>query len=91
MIEEWRSLFLDEALPFLFCELPQFPLTSGDTVSEDPSWQRLRGQQKLVADTVPNAYMAEFRECGEVDNVHPSDKKTPGERLADLAIRFVYG
>ena len=91
MIEEWRSLFLDEDLPFLFCELPQFPLTSGDTVSEDPSWQRLRGQQKLVADTVPNAYMAEFRECGEVDNVHPSDKKTPGERLADLAIRFVYG
>ena len=25
------------------------------------------------------------------NNVHPSDKKTPGERLAALAIRHVYG
>ena len=34
--------------------------------------------------------MAVLTDCGEFDNPYPSDKKTPGERLAALALRFVY-
>lgn len=86
MIEEWREVFCDKDLPFIFCELPVFN-NSGD----DSGWKELRKQQKIVADTVPNTYMAELSDYGEPDNVHPSDKKTPGERLAELALRHVYG
>ena len=35
--------------------------------------------------------MADIMDCGEIGNVHPSDKKTPGLRLAALALKFVYG
>lgn len=90
MIEEWRDLFGDEKMPFIFCELPWFRITQGDKAEEEPGWPVVRKQQKLVADTVPGVYMADIKDCGENDNVHPSDKETPGLRLAELARRFVY-
>lgn len=89
LIRDWRSAFGDPDMPFLFCGLPEFPL-SANGGREDPGWQELRDQQRLVADTISNSYMADLTGCGEIDNVHPSDKKTPGGRLADLALRFVY-
>ncbi|WP_295218592.1 hypothetical protein [Ruminococcus sp.] len=32
-----------------------------------------------------------LEDCGEFDNIHPLNKKTPGERLAVLAESMVYG
>lgn len=91
MIDEWRALFRDEKMPFLFCELPWFKLTKpGGEAEEEPGWPVVRQQQKLVADTVPFVYLADIKDCGENDNVHPSDKATPAERLAMLARRFIY-
>lgn len=84
LIEQWREVFDAPELPFLFCELPQF------TDSSDKTWPELRKQQKLVADNDPHAYMIELADYGEVGNVHPSDKVTPGNRLADSALLNVY-
>ncbi len=88
LIEEWRALFRNADMPFLFCKLPVFP-PEGDP--EEVTWEALRVQQQIAADTVPNTYMADIMDCGEIGNVHPSDKKTPGERLAALALKNVYG
>lgn len=92
MINEWRESFWDEKLPFLFCQLPMY--TSRDLKYmgfDDMKWPKLREQQALVAKTVPDTYMAVLTDCGEFDNLHPVDKKTPGERLALLALHHVYG
>lgn len=88
MIEQWRALFRNEDMPFLFCQLPVFPPEGGP---EEELWAVVREQQRIVADTVANTYMAEIMDCGEIGNVHPSDKKTPGERLAAFAVKDVYG
>ncbi len=92
MIEEWREAFWNENLPFIFCQLPMYISKDKKYMGyDDYKWPRLRAQQEYVSKTVPNTYMAVLADCGEFDNVHPSDKKTPGERLAQLALRFIYG
>lgn len=92
MINEWREAFWDNELPFVFCQLPMFTTKDRKFMGyDDMHWPMLRDQQALVSRVVPNTYMAVLTDCGEFDNIHPSDKKTPGDRLARLALRFVYG
>lgn len=92
LIDEWREIFWDENLPFVFCQLPMYTTRDRKYMGyDDMKWPKLRAQQQLVANTVHDTYMAVLSDCGEFDNVHPVDKKTPGERLATLALRFVYG
>lgn len=92
MIDDWRAVFWDDDMPFLFCQLPRFTTRDNkDKNIEDYKWPTLRDQQRIVAETDPNTYMAVLIDCGEFDNVHPINKKTPGYRLADLALKFIYG
>ena len=88
MIDEWRKLFRDDHLPFLFCQLPVFPEEGSQDYID---WGVVQAQQAVAAKTIPDTYMIEIMECGEINNVHPSDKKTPGERLASVALKEVYG
>ena len=92
MIEDWRAVFWDDDMPFLFCQLPRFTTREAQNQNmDDYNWPRLRDQQQIVADEMPNVHMAVLIDCGEFDNVHPINKKIPGERLADLALKFIYG
>lgn len=92
MIGEWREAFLDDKLPFVFCELPMF--TTSDPETKDVTsmrWAKLRRQQQKISDTVPGTFRVALMDCcGEEDNLHPSDKRTPGERLAKTALESVY-
>lgn len=92
LIKEWREVFFDDELPFLFCQLPMYISKDRKYMGyDDMSWPLLREQQQIVAIDLRNVYMAVTADCGEFDNPHPSDKKTPGDRLALLAQKFVYG
>lgn len=92
LIREWREVFFDDELPFLFCQLPMYISKDRKYMGfDDMSWPLLREQQQIVAIDMRNVYMAVTVDCGEFDNMHPSDKKTPGDRLALLAQKFVYG
>ena len=92
LIAEWREVFFDQEMPFLFCQLPMYISKEKKYMGyEDMCWPTLREQQQIVAIDVPNVYMAVIIDCGEFDNLHPSDKKTIGDRLALLAEKFVYG
>ncbi len=83
LIEEWRDVFMDEYLPFIFCKLPEF-------IEGDMNWDSLQRQQEIVADTVPGVYMADLKGLGEIGNVHPSDKRSPGLMLVDIALKNIY-
>ena len=92
MIREWRDVFFDDQLPFIFCQLPMYISKDRKYMGyDDMSWPLLREQQQIVAIDMPNVYMAVIVDCGEFNNLFPSDKKTPGDRLALLAEKFVYG
>lgn len=91
MIGEWRAVW-SENLPFLIVQLPQWIDKKADETGGDPMlWPMLREAQWDAACTIDNVYAICTIDCGEYDNIHPVDKRTPGERLADCALRQVYG
>ena len=51
----------------------------------------LRAQQKKLADTEENFYVANIMDHGGYDNIHPRDKRWAGERLSRLARKYIYG
>lgn len=92
LIDEWRGLWHDEALPFLIVQLPQWIAKSAAEANADPMyWPVIRAAQWDVAHAIARVYAITTIDCGEFDNLHPTDKRTPGERLADCALHHVYG
>lgn len=86
-IWEWRRIWKDETLPFLFVQLPMFK----NKFDEDwKHWAVLREAQRRVYETVKHTGMAVILDCGTFNNIHPLDKKSVGERLALQALYQVY-
>jgi len=52
-------------------------------------WSVLRESQNEAL-KLPNVHVAVTLDLGESD-IHPKNKKIPGERLADLALKYNYG
>lgn len=87
LIELWREKWQDAAAPFILNQLPMY-IAKGEI--DDKSWAVLRDQQERVSRRLPNVYMNVLIDCGEFDNIHPTDKKTVGERMAALCMEHVY-
>lgn len=88
LIQDWRALFQDPELPFLTVQLPGYDSWCGYPQSR---YKELRRMQKAVADGVEQVYMTSISDAGEQLDIHPKDKKRPGERLCLLALGKVYG
>lgn len=91
VIEQWREVFsYDEKkdIPFLITQLPMYIAKGEEDVH---NFARLREQQSLTAEHNSNVGLAVLIDCGEFDNIHPTDKETPGKRLAFQALGKVYG
>lgn len=82
LVRRWRADW-GKTLPFLIVQLPMF--------GSDFDWPALRAAQSAVARTEPNCGLVVLADCGEQDNIHPTDKKTPGTRLGLLTLQKVYG
>lgn len=92
LINEWRTLWGDMNLPFIFCQLHMYIDRNRKFMGyEDYKWPVLREMQHQVSKEVPNTYMAILSDNGEFDNMYPVDKKAPGIRMALLALKSVYG
>lgn len=87
-VKRWRELFRDETLPFLNVQLPMWIASDG---VEDGCWGRMRHMQERAWKQLRNSGMAVTIDCGEFDNIHPTDKRTVGERLCEQALMVVYG
>lgn len=91
MIGEWRALW-SESLPFLIVQLPQWIDKKVDEGDGDPMlWPVLREAQWDAAQSIDNVFAICTMDCGEYNNIHPVDKRTPGERLGECALRQIYG
>ena len=88
MIADWRRLWKEGDIPFLYVQLPNF----GDYnyLPSDGNWAKLR-QSQLSSLSVPNTGMAVAIDLGEWNDLHPDRKKDIGERLALWAEKFSYG
>ncbi|MCD8354017.1 MAG: sialate O-acetylesterase [Clostridiales bacterium] len=92
LIDQWRTDWRDDELPFLFVQLPMYCSREEYQNHQDSKhWAMMRDQQMKVSRTVANTGLAVLTDCGEFDNIHPLDKQTVGHRLALQARKKVYG
>ena len=90
LIGDWRALWKDAELPFLFVQLPGWENWLLDGPG-NRDYMTIRSCQEMAAKTVSNAYLCSISDAGERMDIHPKDKKVVGERLALLARGHVYG
>ncbi|MGI6242409.1 MAG: sialate O-acetylesterase [Prevotella sp.] len=90
LVEQWRRDFRQGDIPFYFVQIA--PFSSGD---KDGDWNtRLRQQQLEASRVIPNSGIVCTQDLVypyEVDQIHPSQKRQVGERLAYLALNQQYG
>ncbi len=89
MINDWRKRWNDE-FSFYYVQLASYRAPSTEPGVPDP-WALLQDRMRLVLDTTPKTGMAIINDVGEADDIHPKNKKDPGERLARWALAKDYG
>ncbi|MGB2866852.1 MAG: sialate O-acetylesterase [Bacteroidota bacterium] len=87
LIKEWRSVWSRADLPFYYVQLPNLARQPEPSRS---GWAELREAQ-LMTLNVPHTGMAVTIDVGDPANLHPTNKKPVGERLALIAEAKVYG
>ncbi len=88
LIKDWRQNWHQGNFPFLFVQLPNFVEVNVEDTKYD--WAYLRESQ-LKALTIPNTGMAVTVDVGEYNDIHPTNKKDVGYRLALAAEKVAYG
>jgi sialate O-acetylesterase len=86
MIRSWRSNWGDNAMSFLFVQLPNF--ANGNPGGRE--WARLREAQEKALD-LPGTAMAVAIDLADPNELHPTNKLELGRRLALAATTRVYG
>lgn len=75
LIHSWRMAWNDDNLPFLYVQLPGL----------NRDWELFREMQARVEQDMAGVAMAVTLDAGHPTNVHPTNKRVVGERLAALA------
>lgn len=86
MIDDYRRQWKRPTLPFYFVQL-----SSIDTAKyKGQLWPQFRDEQRRMMALIPNSGMAVSSDIGARDDVHPTNKKVVGERLARWALNKTY-
>lgn len=89
MIADWRKRW-DDSFSFYYVQLANFGKPTTEPGIED-GWVNVQDAMRRVLQTVPKTGMAVINEVGEANDIHPKNKKDPGERLALWALAKDYG
>ena len=89
LISGWRKAFGQGDFPFYVVGLPRYKHRLDVPGTDD--WAALREAQALTAKIVPHCCLAVTIDTGDPDDVHPKEKREPGERLAACALAEHYG
>ena len=84
LIGGWRSVWKDEAMPFLFVQLAPYKY-GGDSTRLAGIWEAQTATLK-----VPHTGMAVTVDIGNVKDIHPKNKQDVGKRLALWALADTY-
>lgn len=85
LIHGWRTLWQEGDFPFYYVQIAPFNY-GGHPESEAALWE---GQARALS--VTNTGMAVINDIGNLRDIHPTDKKDVGERLALIALAKTYG
>lgn len=86
LIEDYRKKWHQPNLPFYFTQL-----SSIDTLKyKGQLWPQFRNEQRKIVQLIPYTGMAVSSDSGFKNDVHPTNKKVVGERLALIALAKTY-
>ena len=91
MIDGWRKNWGEGDFPFLLVQLAAFNTGFPDPAPPRQKWAWLREAQFQIANRIKNSGIATPIDVGSEKNIHPRDKKDPGERMGLVALHNVYG
>ena len=89
MIGDWRQRWGDD-FSFHYVQLAAYRAPTTEPGSTDP-WPLLQDRMRRVLATTPKTGMAVANDVGEANDIHPKNKRDPGERLALWALARDYG
>lgn len=87
MITDWRTKWNQGDFPFLFVQLANFMAVTPQPVESE--WAELREAQSKTL-SLKNTGMAVITDIGEEKDIHPTNKKDVGKRLALAAEKVAY-
>jgi len=87
LVTSWRGAFRQPALPFIWVQLPNY-IYPTDKTGMTFAWLREAQAQALELSGTSQAVTIDV---GDPNNVHPTDKKDVGHRLALIAENRIYG
>ena len=87
LVNDWRSQWGQGNFPFLVCQLSSISETNYDS----DFWPGFRDYQRRATALLPNMGLAVTSDIGHASNVHPTNKRDVGKRLARWAQRYTYG
>ena len=88
VIKDWRKLWGDESLPFMFVQLAAF--NDGNRAGYFGRRSYLTEEQRKCCE-LPKTAMIQAYDLGEFNDLHPTNKKEVGRRAALAAEDLVYG
>ena len=89
MMADWRRQFENPSLPFLIVQLPNYgPIPAQPTSSV---WADVREAQRQAAIEDKHAALTVNMDIGDATNLHPTNKREVGRRLAIAARHLIYG
>jgi sialate O-acetylesterase len=87
MVENLRRKWATPQMPYYFVQL-----SSIDTMKyKGQLWPEFRDEQRRMLDSIPYTGMAVCTDIGARDDVHPTEKRLVGQRLAQWILRDVHG
>jgi sialate O-acetylesterase len=87
LIKSWRSSFRQGELPFYFVQMTPYAWKKNNPTEN--GYAKFREAQSRVL-SVAGTGMVCTMDVGDPDDIHPTNKKPVGERLAFLALKNTY-
>lgn len=84
MVREWRGLFSQGDVPFIYAQLPNYRLDGAE------SWPALRDEQRRALASANSAMVTTY-DIGADYDLHPVDKYDVAERMGLAARAMAYG
>ena len=82
LVDSWRQYWNDAEMPFYYVQLSSL---------NRPSWPIFRDSQRRLMHSIGNTGMAVSTDKGNLTDVHPTEKREVGQRLAFWALNNTYG
>jgi sialate O-acetylesterase len=89
MIASWRAAWPLGDFPFLVVQLPNY-VGWDEEKGLGTGWAYLREAQEIAVRRTPAAALAVTIDNDEPDNLHPTNKRPVGDRLAAIALNQIY-